>query len=80
MSRFARFSPQPNTSVIKTTATGVRFVDYKDIEGLRRSMTPNGKIYNRKRLNMTAQEQKLVAQAVKRARYLGLLPYTSATL
>ena len=56
------------------------WVDYKDIDELRRMMTPNGKIYSRKRLGTSAVEQRRVSQAIKRARFLGLLPYTSGTL
>lgn len=56
------------------------FSDYKRSEELRRLMTPNGKIYSRKRSGASAKEQRLIAMAIKRARYMGLLPYTSATL
>ena len=52
----------------------------KDVETLRRMMTPNGKIQGRKRTGLNAREQRIAAQAIKRARYMGLLPYTSATL
>jgi len=55
-------------------------IDYKNVDELRRMMTPNGKIYSRKRLALTARGQRRVAQAIKRARYMALLPYTSATL
>jgi small subunit ribosomal protein S18 len=43
-------------------------------------MTPNGKIYSRKRTGLSAQQQAQVAQAIKRARFMALLPYTSATM
>ena len=79
MSQFSRFGggkPQ----LTKKSAKGVEFVDYKDVEMLRRCMSPNGKIYTRKRIGATARQQRMVAKAVKRARYMGLLPYTSATL
>jgi len=56
------------------------YVDFKEVDELRRCMTPNGKIYSRKRLSTTAREQRMLGQAVKRARYMALLPYTSATL
>ena len=59
---------------------GAIFVDYKKAEDLRRLMTPNGKIYSRKRTGITSGEQRMVAKAIKRARYMALLPYTSATL
>ncbi|MCW5775600.1 MAG: 30S ribosomal protein S18 [Phycisphaeraceae bacterium] len=80
MSRFSRFQTPTKTNVVKTSGKGVEYVDWKDYDTLRRMMSPNGKIYGRKRLGTTAREQKLVAQAIKRARYMGLLPYTSATL
>lgn len=80
MSRFNRFTPTSKPAIIKTAENGLDFVDWKDVDELRRMMTPNGKIYGRKRLNTTARQQKLIAQAVKRARYMGLLPFTSATL
>ncbi|GIK20426.1 MAG: 30S ribosomal protein S18 [Leptolyngbya sp. PLA2] len=80
MSRFSRFQAPTRTNVVKTSGKGVEYVDWKDYDTLRRMMSPNGKIYGRKRLGTTAREQKLVAQAIKRARYMGLLPYTSATL
>lgn len=66
--------------VTRTAADGRIYVDWKDVEQLRRLMSPNGKIYGRKRLGTTAREQQLIAQAIKRARFMGLLPYTSATL
>ena len=80
MSRFNRFSPMQKVKVAKKSANGTAYVDWKDVENLRRLMSPNGKIYGRKRLSTTAREQRMVAQAVKRARFMGLLPYTSATL
>ncbi len=79
MSQFARFGT-PRTKPTKTSGKGVEFVDYKAVEELRRMMTPNGKIYGRKRLGTNARQQRMVASAVKRARHMGLLPYTSATL
>jgi small subunit ribosomal protein S18 len=80
MSRFARFGNTPKVKVARKTATGKMYVDWKDVETLRRLMSPNGKIYGRKRLQTSAAEQRMIATAIKRARYMGLLPYTSATL
>lgn len=80
MSRFNRFNTPPKTDLVKTGENGIEFVDWKDVEELRRMMTPNGKIYGRKRLGTTQRQQKLIAQAIKRARIMGLLPFTSATL
>ena len=65
---------------LQTTAAGKIYVDYKKVDDLRRLMTPNGKIYSRKRTGISSGEQRMVAQAIKRARFMALLPYTSATL
>lgn len=73
-----RFGGKAN--VIKESGNGTIYVDYKNVDELRRMMTPNGKIHGRKRLSTSAREQRMIAQAVKRARHMGLLPYTSATL
>ena len=80
MSRFARFGTGPKPRLTQTTAKGVVYVDYKNVEELRRMLSPNGKIYGRKRLGSSAREQQMIAQAIKRARFKALLPYTSATL
>ncbi|MDF1870047.1 MAG: 30S ribosomal protein S18 [Phycisphaerales bacterium] len=79
MSRFDRFPATP-TKATKVSGKGVEYCDYKDIENLRRMMTPNGKIYGRKRLGTNARQQRMVAQAIKRARFMGMLPFTNATL
>ena len=69
------------TSKISIVGEGKNaYVDYKNVDELRRMMTPNGKIYSRKRTGANAHEQRMIARAVKQARYMGLLPYTSATL
>ena len=66
--------------VVRQDVKGNPWVDYKDIDELRRMMTPNGKIYSRKRLGTTAGEQRRVSKAIKRARFMALLPYTSGTV
>jgi len=66
--------------VARKSANGTVYVDYKDVDELRRLLSPNGKLHSRKRLSVSARQQRLIAQAVKRSRYLGLLPYTNATL
>lgn len=77
MSQFQAPPPQLERRI---GADGRLWVDYKSVDELRRMMTPNGKIYSRKRLALTAREQKAVAQAIKRARFMALLPYTNASL
>ena len=65
---------------LKTGSDGKHYVDYKSTDELRKMLTPNGKIYSRKRLGASAREQRRLAQAIKRARFMALLPFTSATL
>ena len=51
-------------------------VDYKEIELLRKFLTPSNKLMSRKRAGTNAQEQKSLKLAIKRARFLALVPYT----
>ncbi len=80
MSKFTRFTPTQKSRIAHTSTEGNAFVDWKDVEGLRKFMSPNGKILGRKRNSASAREQRMLSQAVKRARFMALLPYTSATL
>ncbi|HVY35784.1 MAG TPA: 30S ribosomal protein S18 [Candidatus Paceibacterota bacterium] len=56
-------------------SNNIRFIDYKDIENLKRFLNPNGRILSRKRTGLTAKNQRSLAEAIKRARFMGLLPY-----
>jgi small subunit ribosomal protein S18 len=75
-----QFQTQAPAFRLKEGEGGRLFVDYRATDDLRRLMTPNGKIYSRKRTGLNAQQQLQVAQAIKRARFMALLPYTSATM
>ncbi|MDO8517682.1 MAG: 30S ribosomal protein S18 [bacterium] len=50
-------------------------IDYKDTEVLKKFLNPHGKIMSRRRTGLSASNQRLLAQAVKRARFMALLPY-----
>lgn len=50
-------------------------VDYKDIQVLKNFVNPYGRITSRRRSNISAKHQRQVASAIKRARFMGLLPY-----
>ncbi|MFP4106330.1 MAG: 30S ribosomal protein S18 [Phycisphaerae bacterium] len=50
-------------------------VDYKDIPTLQKLTTQQGKLFSRKRSGNCARHQRSVKRAVKRARFLSLLPY-----
>ena len=51
------------------------FVDYKDVTNLKKLITSQGKLFSRKRSGLCAAFQREVSTAVKRARFMGLLPY-----
>ncbi len=53
-------------------------LDYKEVELLRKFLTSSCKIMSRKRAGTSAREQRALQLAVKRSRYIGLVPYTSA--
>jgi len=55
----------------------IKDIDFKDIETLRRFISGLGKIRAKKRTGVCASHQRKLARAIKRARILGLLPYTS---
>src|SRR5579863_4328584 len=58
---------------------GVEFVDYKDVNLLRKFMSDRGKIRARRVSGNCAQHQRAVARAIKTTRELALLPYTQRT-
>ncbi len=51
------------------------FVDFKDVTNLKKMVTSQGKLFSRKRSGLCATFQREVGTAVKRARFMGLLPY-----
>jgi len=55
----------------------VEFIDYKDISRLRRFVSERAKILPRRVTGTCARHQRDLTVAVKRARYLALMPYTS---
>ncbi len=57
------------------TAAGWKSVDYKDTDTLKRFITERGKILPRRITGVSARFQRLLTNAIKRARYIGLLPF-----
>jgi len=53
------------------------FIDYKDFSFLRRFLSDRGRIESRRKSGTCAKHQRALAQAIKRARHLALLPYTA---
>ena len=50
-------------------------LDYKDAYFLRQFLNSQGKIYPPKRYGLTAKDQRRLATAIKRARFMALIPY-----
>ena len=53
------------------------YIDYKDVEVLQKLLTNRGKIFSRKRSGNCASCQRKMNQAIKRARFISLLPFTA---
>ena len=73
MSRFFR-----RRRFCKCTADGGTEIDYQDINTLRANITENGKIMPSRLSGTKAHYQRQLAVAVKRARFLALIPYCDA--
>ncbi|ODC02477.1 30S ribosomal protein S18 [Terasakiispira papahanaumokuakeensis] len=58
------------------TAEGIKQIDYKDLDILKGYITESGKIVPSRITGTKARYQRQLATAIKRARYLALLPYT----
>lgn len=73
MSRFFR-----RRKYCRFTAEGVKEIDYKDIATLKGYITESGKIVPSRVTGTKARYQRQLSTAIKRARYLALLPYTDS--
>lgn len=59
------------------TQAGIKEIDYKDIDTLRDFTTERGKILPRRITGISAFHQKKLTNAIKRARYMALMPFVS---
>ena len=57
--------------------SGIRYIDYKDPEFLKKFLNEQGKILPRRITGTSLKFQRRIAQAVKRARHLALLPFVT---
>ncbi len=71
MSRFFR-----RKRYCRFTAEGVDEIDYKDLDMLKEYITETGKIVPSRITGTSAKYQRQLSKAIKRARYVALLPYT----
>ncbi len=70
-----RYDPAGRRNRCKYCAKDAPPVDYKDVPALQKYSSAQGKMYGRKKLGTCARHQRQIKQAVKRARFLGLLRY-----
>lgn len=59
------------------TGSGVQEIDYKDINTLLKFITERGKILPRRITGVSAHHQRLLSNAIKRARHMALLPFVA---
>ena len=59
------------------SANNIKYIDYKDIDILRKFINPNGKIVSHRRTGVTMKNQRALASAIKVARFFGLLPFVA---
>ena len=59
------------------TEAGIKEIDYKEIASLTRFITERGKILPRRITGVSAHHQRLLSLAIKRARYMALLPFVA---
>lgn len=59
------------------SSNNIKHIDYKDIELLKRFLSPNARMLARRRTDVTAKNQRKLSVAIKRARFMGLLPYVA---
>jgi len=55
-----------------------KFIDYKDVAYLKQFTNPHAKILSKKRTGIPATKQRDIAQAIKRARFMALMPFVQA--
>jgi len=59
------------------TKNNIKYIDHKDVDVLKKFINPHARIVSHKRTGVSAKYQRMLATAIKRARFMGLLPYVS---
>jgi len=57
------------------SSNNIKHIDYKDVELLRKFLAPSARMLARRRTDVTAKNQRKLSIAIKRARFMGLLPF-----
>lgn len=59
------------------SSNNIKHIDYKDVDILKKFVNPNGRILSSGKTGMTSKNQRKLSLAIKRARFMGLLPYVA---
>lgn len=59
------------------TTAGIKEIDYKDVDTLKRFITERGKILPRRITGVSAHHQRLLSKAIKQARHMALIPFVA---
>jgi len=59
------------------SSNNIKHIDFKDVEVLKKFLTPTARMISRKKTGVAAKNQRKLAMAIKRARFMGLLPYVA---
>ena len=57
------------------SSNNIKHIDYKDVDLLKKFLTPQARIMSRRRSGVSAKNQRKLDTAIKRARFMGLLPF-----
>jgi small subunit ribosomal protein S18 len=60
-----------------TNSNDFSSIDYKDVEALKKYLNPHARMLSKKKTNMSAKHQRMIAMAIKRARFMALIPYVA---
>jgi len=59
------------------STNNIKYIDYKDVETLKKFINPHGRILSKRLTGVSSKNQRRLSNAVKRARFMGLLPFVS---
>ncbi len=59
------------------TQNNIKQIDYKDVDILKKFLNPHARIMSKKKTGVSSKYQRQLALAVKRARFMGLLPFVA---
>ena len=75
MEKQVKFAKKRTKKLCYFTTNKFEVIDYKNVKLLSKFVTDRGKIVPKRSSGLQAKWQRKLAQAIKRARYMGLLPY-----